>query len=255
MIFWRTEMNKNRLTAVILAALLCCSIFAGCKDKTEDADSSGLPEGAVTTPVSSEELQELIDQGVIEDPNAAGDDTSEEVEPAPYNKGIVDNNVYRNEGSDLTLRIPSGWTVQDDYNLCTVMGVTYDFEDNDKNIEAISKLAEIYDLMASDSTQDKNVMVIMQDPAQLGMEGKSSAEHLDSMKSQLTSDNASFEFSDISEVSYSGNAYSMMRCIITPDEGTEVTQYYFVREANGRMITVMMSFPSADPINPDTIFA
>lgn len=244
-------MNKNKLTAVILAALLCCSIFAGCKDKTEDADSSGLPEGAVTTPVSPEELQELIDQGVIEDPNA----TAKEIDPAPYTKGVVENNVYRNEACDLTLRIPAGWTVQDDYNLCTLMGVTYDFEDNEKNIEAISKLADIYDLMANDSTQDLNIMVLMQDLAQHGQGDMSPAEYLDTMKSELKSDNATFECGDISEVSYSGNGYSMMKVTATPNEGTEVTQLYFVRESNERMITIMMTFPSEDPINPDTIFA
>ncbi len=248
-------MNKNRLTAVILAALLCCSTLAGCKDKEpEQQNTPSLPEGAVTTPVSPDEMQDLIDQGIIEDPYA------EPKEPAPYTKGVVENNVYKNEACSLMLRIPAGWSVQDDYNLCTLMGITYDFEDNDKNTEAISKLADIYDLAASDVTGDQNIMVLMQDLNQHGLGDKSAAEYLDVMKEQLTSENttsinADFEVKEITEVSYSGNTYSMMKVVATPEEGTEVTQYFFLREANERMLTVMMTFPSADPINPDTIFA
>ncbi|MBQ3182837.1 MAG: hypothetical protein IJB57_04135 [Clostridia bacterium] len=250
-------MNKNKLTALCLAALLCCSIFAGCKDKApEQQNTPDLPEGAVTAPVSPEEMQDLIDQGIIEDPNAPKQD----IEPAPYSKGVIENNVYRNEACNLTLRIPAGWIAQDDYNLCTLMGVTYDFENDDANLKAISKLADIYDMMASDSTQDQNIMVLMQDLNQHGLGDKSAAEYLDVMKEQLTSENttsinADFEVEEITEVSYSGNTYSMMKVVATPEEGTEVTQYFFLREANERMLTVMMTFPSADPINPDTIFA
>lgn len=245
-------MNKIKLTSLFLAALLCCSVFTGCKNKPqEQQNTTGLPDGAVTAPVSPEEVQDLIDQGVIEDPNAP----KEDIEPAPYSKGVVENNVYKNEACNLTLRIPAGWTAQDDYNLCALMGVTYDFENNDANLEAISKLADIYDMVASDTTQDQNIMVLMQDLNQHGHGDKNSSEYLDHMKNELKSDNASFEFGEITDVSYSGNSYSMMKVIITPNEGTEVTQYYFLREANGRMITVLMTFPSADPINPDTIFA
>ena len=245
-------MNKAKLTALCLAALLCCSVFAGCKGKTDDQQSSnGLPEGAVTTPVSPEELQELIDQGVIEDPDAP----QEEVEPAPYTKGVVENNVYRNEACDLTLRIPTGWTAQDDYNLCSLMGVTYDFEDTDKNLEAISKLADIYDMMAVDQSEDSSMVVLMQDLNQHSLADTNAADYLEIMKLQFVSDTATFDIGEVSEVSYSGNTYSMMKVVSTPDEGTEVTQYFYVREANERMLTVMITFPSADPINPDTIFA
>ncbi len=245
-------MNKNKLTAVILAAILCCSVFAGCKDKAQEQQNTpGLPEGAITTPVSPEEVQDLIDQGIIEDPNAPAKD----VDPAPYSKGVIENNVYKNEDCDITLRIPAGWNAKDDYNLCTLMGVAYDFEDNSKNLEAISKLADIYDMMASDVTEDSSIMVLMQDLNQHGLGGTSASEYLEIMKLQFVSDNATFETGDVSEVSYSGNTYSMMKVVTTPKEGTEVTQYFFVREANERMLTVMLTFPSADPINPDTIFA
>ena len=245
-------MNKNRLTAVILAALLCCSTLAGCKDKEpEQQNTPSLPEGAVTAPVSPEEMQDLIDQGVIEDPNAP----KKEVDPAPYSKGVIENNVYKNEACDLTLRIPAGWIAQDDYNLCTLMGVTYDFENDDANLKAISKLADIYDLVISDITEDSSIMVLMQDLDQHGIGDMNADEYLETMKLQFISENATFDIGEISEASYSGNTYSMLKVITTPKEGTEVTQYFVVREANERMLTVMMTFPSADPINPDTIFA
>ncbi len=243
-------MNKIKLTALCLAALLSCSALMGCQSKPSD-ENTGLPDGAVTTPVSPEEIQDLIEQGVIEDPNAP----KKEVEPAPYTKGIVENNVYRNEACDLTLRIPATWSAKDDYTLASMMGITFDFEDNNANIEAISKLADIYDLMITDITEDYSIMVLMQDLNQHDLGGTNAAEYLEIMKLQFVSDNATYDIGEISEVSYSGNTYSMMKVVATPKEGTEVTQYFFVREANGRMLTVMMTSPSEDPINPDTIFA
>ena len=252
-------MNKNKLTALCLAALLCCSVFAGCKGKpknTESDKATALPEGAVTAEVTPEEMQELIEQGVIPDPNADPEDTKpQNVDPAPYTKGVVENNVYRNDACDLTLRIPTGWITQDDYNLCTLMGITYNFEDPEANLAEISKLADIYDLYITDINQVSSIVVLMQDLNQHGMGDVDPSAYLESMKGQFTSETATFEIGDISKVSYSGNEYSMMKTVTTPNEGEEVTQYFFVREANERMITVMMTSPTSDPINPDTIFA
>lgn len=239
-------MNKIKLSAIGMAVLLLCSAFIGCQANKKTAN-----DGAVTTPVSPEELQELIDQGIIEDPNAP----AEEIEPAPYTKGVVENNVYKNEACDLTLRVPTGWLVKDDYNLCTLMGITYDFEDNSKNLEAISKQADIYDMMITDASEDSSIVVLMQDLEQYDLGDVPASEYLEIMKLQFVSETATFDIGEISEVSYSGNIYSMMKVVSTPNEGTEVTQYFYVREANERMITVMITFPSADPINPDTIFA
>ena len=245
-------MNRIKLTAILLAAFLACSVFAGCRNKPQEPQNTpGLPEGAVTKPVTDEELDELIEQGVIEDPNAPKKD----VEPAPYEKGVVENNVYRNEAADLTLRIPIGWNAKSDYDLSRLMGVTYDFEDPSVSLDKISQLADIYDMVATDITEDYSIMVLMQDLNQHGIGGTKASEYLETMKSQFTAENATFEAGDITEVSYSGNTYSMLNVTATPNEGTEVTQFFYVREANGRMITVMLTFPSADPINPDTIFA
>ena len=243
-------MNIKKLTALCLAVSLCFAAFMGCQSKPAE-DNNGLPEGAVTTPVSPEELQELIDQGVIEDPNAP----KEELEPAPYTKGTVENNVYKNEACDLTLRVPTGWNVKDDYSLCSLMGVTYDFEDNSKNLEAISKLSDIYDVVMTDAAENSSIMVLMQDLNQYDLADTPASEYLEIMKLQFVSDTVTYDIGEISEVSYSGNTYAMMKVVSTPDEGEEATQYFFLREANERMITVMITFPSADPINPDTIFA
>ncbi len=243
-------MNKNKLTALCLAALLCCTALAGCGTKPVE-EGSPLPDGAITKPVTDEELDELIEQGIIPDP----DKESQSLAPAPYTKGMVKDNLYSNPDSSLTLRIPAGWAAKEDYELCTLMGVTYNFEDPDANTAAISQRADIYDLIATDTTEDKSIMVLMQDLNQHGIGDMSAAEYLETMKGQFASENATYEISDITEVSYSGNEYSMMKVVATPKEGTEVTQYFFLREANGRMVTVMMTFPSADPVNPDNIFA
>lgn len=236
-------MNKIKLISLILAALLCCSIFIGCR---EDAEST---DGPVTTPVSPEELQELIDQGVIEDPN----DTSEPAEPAPYTKGKVEGNVYTNEAADLTLRIPTGWSVSDDYELSSLMGITYDFENYDAYIAEVAKSTDIFDLVAKDSTEDFSIMILFQDMAQFS--NMTAVEFLEMQKASLISETATFEKSDVTEVSYSGNTYAILKSVSTPDEGEKAVQLFYAKIVDGRMMTIMMTSPYDEPINPDTIFA
>ena len=213
-------MNITKLAAFLLAAFICAAPLTSCNKKSPD-----------TT------------------------ETDQTAEAAPYEKGVVENNVYTNKACDLVLRIPTGWTVKSDYDLATLMGITYDFENQDTNLEQISKLADIYDFMATDTTEDISIIVLMQDMKQHSLEDISATEYLETMKGQFTSETATFEIGDISAVHYSGHEYTMMKVESTPTEGTAVTQYFFVREANGRMVSVMLTFPSADPINPDTIFA
>lgn len=236
-------MNKIQLISLILAAILCCSIFAGC------GNSSGNTDGPVTTPVSPEEMQELIDQGVIPDPN----DTTEPAEPAPYTKGTVEGNVYRNEAADLTLRIPSGWNVADDYELSSLMSITYDFEDYDAYLAEVAKSADIFDLYARDSSEAFSLMILFQDMAQFS--NMTAAEFLEMQKASLISETATFEKSDVTEVSYSGNTYAMLKSVSTPDEGDKAVQLFYARIVDGRMMTIMMTSPADEPINPDTIFA
>ena len=110
-------------------------------------------------------------------------------------------------------------------------------------------------MMVTDVAENSSIMVLMQDLNQYDLGDVGASEYLEVMKLQFVSDTVTYDIGEISEVSYSGNTYSMMKVVSTPDEGEEATQYFYVREANERMITVMITFPSADIINPDTIFA
>lgn len=224
-------MNKIKLISLLLCAAMLCTVMAGCK---KDSNPK-LPDGAVA---------------------ATGDLSPESVpssDPAPYTKGKVEGNVYTNEAADLTLRIPTGWIVADDYELSTLMGITYNFEDPDAYLAEVAKSADIFDLIMKDSTEDFSVMILFQDMAQFS--DMTAAEFLEMQKAQLSIESATVEKSDVTEVSYSGNKYAMLKAESTPAEGTKVTQLFFARIVDGRMMSIMMTSPADEPINPDTIFA
>lgn len=219
---------KNRIISLFTAGLLCISM-ASCTTKE--------PTKAPMESDTAEAVQEVIP------------------EVAPYEKGMVENNLYTNKSIDLSLRIPTGWSAKSDYDLASIMGITYDFENPDKYISDAATLADIYDFMAADAGEDSHIIVLLQDLSVYNMDNMTAAEYLEKMKEDLTTDNATYQTGEVTDVSYSGNTYAMMKADITPKEGEDVIQYFFVRKAKDRTVTVMMTFPAADPINPDTVFA
>lgn len=248
-------MKKTKLTAILLAALICCSTFAGCNDNSDKPDKdSSMPEAAVTKPVTPEEMQDLIDQGIIPDTGDTSEVSNDNIEaPAPYTKGKVEGNVYTNEAANLTLRIPAGWNVADDYELSTLMNITYNFEDYDAYLAEVAKATDIFDFYAKDAGLNSSIMILFQDMAQY--KNMTDVEFLEMQKASLITESATFEKSDVTEMSYSGNKYAMLKVDSTPNEGEKVTQYFFARIVDGRMMSIMITSPYSEPINPDTIFA
>ncbi len=225
-------MKRTNLIAVLLCIALFCSILAACSSNNENTNSA----------------EETVD---IETLNITESD--EPKEPAPYTKGKVEGNVYTNEAADLTLRIPAGWTVSDDYELSTLMGITYNFEDYDAYLAEVAKTTDIFDFIAKDVTEDFNIMILFQDMAQFS--NMTATEFLEMQKASLITESADIEKGDVTEVTYSGNKYAMLKVGYTPNEGTKVTQLSFAQIVDGRMMTIMMTSPADEPINPDTIFA
>lgn len=225
-------MRITKQISLLLCIILLCSVLLACSNENDNT----------TKPKESTEIK-ASDTAEVTEPK----------EPAPYTKGKVEGSVYTNEAADLTLRVPEGWIVTDDYELSTLMGITYNFEDYDAYLEEVAKSPDIFDLFLKDKTGDFSIMVLFQDMAQFGE--MSAADFLEMQKASLIFDTATPEKSDVTEATYSGNKYAMLKVVSTPNEGSKVTQLFYARIVDGRMMSIMMTFPSDEPINPDTIFA
>lgn len=252
----------KRFSALALALLLALSLFAGC-DKGESIPLASLMY------VNNENLNSKIDSMLTPDldPSSDTNDThldiiggstgstdinvSTDVIPSFGTGTVIDNtisfttgttidNYFLNQWSDISITVPTRWTIYSDSELGELMGIYTD--ELDDNLAEIIELGNVYDFMAIDESTGSSIIVMYENLSITGG-GKSYSEsdYVDLLISQLKAtgqyDSTYFSTFNTTLCGYDYHAFTTR----TP---AGIYQNYYVRALDNYMIVCILTSSS-----------
>ena len=170
-------------------------------------------------------------------------------------RGEIDGNVYTSAFSGLTFTATEDWTFASDEEIAQLMNVSMETMGNmNAYQEAISEMATVYDMMATDTLTGTNLSVMYENLSLTGNVGMTEEAYVDSLKSQMelvAGMTWTFE-EDSALVTLSGQEYL---CFVayTSYEGIEMQQNYYVRSMDKYMNAVIVTL--VDGTDPETVEA
>ena len=194
-------MKINKISALLLAAILLSGTLAGCGSKeTSPAD----------------------------DPNVQLTEAT-----ATFERGSVTDGVYTNEAAELSIAIPDGWTVSDDAALGEAMSITYDESDPESFDILVSASSIIYDLVATSTLTYSSIIVQFNNLSYLGQEGYTPEQFLALYSDQIEAvEGADYTFSDTVTKTIADHEYAVMDLSAVSTDGTGMTQRCYARESD-----------------------
>ena len=250
----------------LLAALLVLSMilsFSACCftkednneisfDHVEDTskEESQKTDATVSQPVSSENSEEISNDESSEPSNETSNETSsDENEEKKVSRGVLNGNVYHSYFSGLTFRKPDDWAFASDDVIAQMINVGAEMLDQSQFEQTMAQLASVYDMMAANQTNTKNVIVVYENLEYSNSTSINESDYLVAVKNGLDNQTvADYTTDSTGTVTIGGNTYYKMS--LTADySGTLVYQSYTVRKIGKYMTAIICTAGSKEELS------
>ncbi len=161
-----------------------------------------------------------------------------------FSSGVVENNVYSSEFSDIKITAPDEkWAFSDKNYLYSLMKIDETADDTEKSDQKIAEKPTIYDALLSDNATGSNILVLYENLAD--NPDISEFEHASLVEDELNASKAySYKASDPYTVLISNKKYIRLDCSAKIENDT-VYVSYFIRKIDKYMLVICIT-PGVD---------
>ncbi|MGL5435513.1 MAG: hypothetical protein ACRDBO_08975 [Lachnospiraceae bacterium] len=230
-------MRKSLFSRALMLGLLCFSLtMAGCSAKSSSSNVDQTPEETeveTTEPETTEPESE----------------SEPEDEKSWFDLGAVEDGVYTNEQSGITVTPTEEWSIFtiEQLNQVAMQGYEYLSDAQKKQYEKAMETTKY--LFGASSQDGSSVMYIVENisanpiTANLNEEG-----YIKALKQQLEMAEMSYEFGEVMEVEAAGRIWTALPCY-----SMGMAQRYLVCKVDGKIESFIITVPGEDENKIDEI--
>lgn len=191
-----------KIVAIVMMLVLSLTVLTGCGNKEENTSTG-------------EQQQE----------------TKKEI-----SRGTWEGDVYTSEFAELKFTLPEGWTRSTDEEIAATMQLGADvLADEGKYQSEISKLKNVYDMMAKSADQTSNIQVMMEKTAY------DADTYAASLKKGLEEvQQLDYTVGDATETTIGGNTYKAVTATVEMS-GVSMEQSYYIRTEGDYMVAIIVT--------------
>lgn len=235
----------KKLLATMLALTMLCTMLAGCQDKKsskKDRDKHEDKESVSYSDVVNDSDEDEKDKSKKDDKNSPEEDDEKiSVSSENFTPGYRTQKEYKNKSLGLKITLNSRMVMATDEEISNMMQVGADIiKDTElgKQIKDISKIDAVYDMIAVNTINNSNVMVMAE---KLPLSAITMPQYIDNLKQQLESVGMTSNYRDVYEQELCGISFSNLTYTMNYS-GVELTQTMLLKKVGDRMVAITFSY-------------
>lgn len=206
-------MKLFRFLPLLLAALLCLGMLAGCSRRDTAEESS-----------QSESSQPEIE------------------EPKGYVRGVWEDGVFENEYIGLGFSLPEGWVAATEEEMLNSMSLGADLLSDQQRVKAaVARLTSVYDTTITNLAEQCSLSIMAENlTMSLGGTSLDEQSYAELMARQLEETSLPYTIGETAERTVAGEIYCLLPASV---DNMPTAQWMLFRRVEDYMVTIVASFP------------
>ncbi|MBR3971455.1 MAG: hypothetical protein IKJ83_01010 [Ruminococcus sp.] len=153
-------------------------------------------------------------------------------------RGTVLGDTYTSTAAGVRFTLPTGWEFNTDAEIAALTGNTADALGIDNFSETLANQVSVYDMMATNTTTQENVMVLYENTIKSSGKAITATDYADAVKTQLSALGYNVSYA---ESAFLGNTQFVSITASTTISGVNVEQKYFCRSLGDYIASVIVT--------------